>query len=104
MPGGRRELFGWAVREGLTNVLRHSGARRCRITLTADAVAIADDGRGPDDLDLVDSDLVDLNQVESGRHHSGVGLIGLRERAAPQGAAVTVSRSDLGGFGLRVGW
>ena len=32
LPRGRgTELFGWAVREGVTNVVRHSGARRCTI-------------------------------------------------------------------------
>ena len=30
VPGERRQLFGWAVREGVTNVVRHSGASRCR--------------------------------------------------------------------------
>ena len=28
VPGERRELFGWVVREGVTNVVRHSGAAR----------------------------------------------------------------------------
>ncbi|HKO34000.1 MAG TPA: histidine kinase, partial [Candidatus Limnocylindria bacterium] len=31
VPTARRELFGWVVREGVTNVLRHSGASRCHI-------------------------------------------------------------------------
>ena len=35
VPGERRELFGWAVREGV-NVIRHSGARRCRVVVNAD--------------------------------------------------------------------
>jgi two-component system sensor histidine kinase DesK len=46
VPAERRELFGWAVREGVTNVVRHSGARRCRVSLTAGAVEVADDGGG----------------------------------------------------------
>ena len=48
VPPERRELFGWAVREGVTNVVRHSG----RDALPdhgsrPDQVEIADDGRGP---------------------------------------------------------
>ena len=30
LPPARRELFGWAVREGVTNVVRHSGATTAR--------------------------------------------------------------------------
>ena len=35
VPAERRELAGWVVREGVTNVLRHSAASVCRITLGA---------------------------------------------------------------------
>ena len=65
VPGRHRELFGWAVREGVTNVVRHSGATGAASSgCTADCVEISDDGRGP------------------GRTaRSGHGLAGLRERA-----------------------
>ena len=33
VPSANRELFGWAVREGVTNVLRHSKASRCLVVL-----------------------------------------------------------------------
>ena len=46
VPSELRELFGWAVREGVTNVIRHSGATRCSISLTASAVEIEDNGAG----------------------------------------------------------
>jgi two-component system sensor histidine kinase DesK len=39
VPAGNRELFGWAVREGVTNVLRHSKASHCIIRLTSTSVA-----------------------------------------------------------------
>lgn len=77
-----RELFAWTIREGVTNVLRHSGARRCEVRLDATAVEVRDDGAGP-----------------SGA--SGSGLAGLRERAADVGAAVVVENLRPG-FGLRV--
>jgi two-component system response regulator DesR len=41
-----RELFGWAVREGLTNVVRHARATRCAIELGWTHVEISDDGIG----------------------------------------------------------
>src|SRR3954466_11207039 len=47
VPSERRELFAWTVREGVTNVIRHSGASRCTIRLHADAVEVTDDGNGP---------------------------------------------------------
>ncbi|GAA2213985.1 hypothetical protein GCM10009850_094490 [Nonomuraea monospora] len=44
-------LLAWTVREGVTNVLRHSGARTCSITLALEprraAVEICDDGPDP---------------------------------------------------------
>ena len=41
------ELFGWAVREGVTNVVRHSGARPAADPARPGRVEITDDGRGP---------------------------------------------------------
>ena len=35
VPDDLRELFAWALREGTTNVLRHSAATRVRVTMTA---------------------------------------------------------------------
>src|SRR4029450_6992225 len=41
VPEDRRELFAWGVREGVTNVVRHSKASRCTVTLRADGVEVA---------------------------------------------------------------
>ena len=41
-----QELFGWVVREGLTNVVRHSHATTCSVRLSPDSVEILDDGVG----------------------------------------------------------
>jgi two-component system sensor histidine kinase DesK len=89
VPGERRELFGWTVREGVTNIVRHSGARHCRIAVDRGGVTITDDGRGPN---------------EAGTPASGLGLKGLSERAETAGAVLTVGRAPEGGFLLRVGW
>jgi two-component system sensor histidine kinase DesK len=85
VPADRRELAGWVVREGVTNVIRHSGAGHCRIVLRAHELEVADDGTGP---------------VETAT--SSTGLAGLRERVEAAGARMSVGRSDLGGFSLRV--
>ncbi|PYI66012.1 sensor histidine kinase [Arthrobacter livingstonensis] len=47
VPAKHRELFGWALREGVTNVIRHGDANRCRVTLSARLLQIDDDGVGP---------------------------------------------------------
>lgn len=87
LPADRDELFGWAVREGVTNVVRHSGARRCVIRVDPAGVEVRDDGRGP--------------AGESAG--AGHGLVGLRERAARLDGTVTVARAPGGrGFLLRV--
>ncbi|RLP87702.1 sensor histidine kinase [Micromonospora sp. BL4] len=86
LPAERDRLFGWAVREGVTNVVRHSGARCCAIRVHPDRVEVSDDGRGPSTPD-----------------GSGHGLVGLRERARRLDAAVSVGRrADGSGFLLRV--
>lgn len=83
VPSALRELFAWTIREGVTNVVRHSGARHCRVLLGADAVEVTDDGHGPGDAE------------------PGHGLVGLRERAAGAGASVVTEVLDPG-FSLRV--
>ncbi len=77
------ELFGWAVREGLTNVARHAQATLCTVTLTASEVEISDDGVG-------------------GSTGSGNGLAGLRERAAAAGGTVEAGPLDPRGWRLRL--
>ncbi len=37
VPSELRELFAWTVREGVTNVIRHSGASRCTVRLGSTA-------------------------------------------------------------------
>ena len=85
VPPDVRELAGWVVREGVTNVVRHAQAQRCRVRLAAREFEIADDGVGP-----------------TSAAGSSTGLAGLRERVEVAGGRVAVGRSDLGGFSLRV--
>jgi two-component system sensor histidine kinase DesK len=94
VPAAYRELFAWAVREGVTNVVRHSGASRCRIRVGTNEVEIVDNGQGPGGV------LVPAGHGSSTRH--GHGLVGLRERAEATGGTVEVGRPADGGFELRV--
>ena len=83
VPGARRELFGWVVREGVTNVVRHSGARRCVVAVGPDSVSVTDDGKGcPDGA------------------APGSGLAGLRERVGSAGGRLHAGPDPAGGFRL----
>jgi two-component system, NarL family, sensor histidine kinase DesK len=84
VPARHRELFAWALREGVTNVVRHSGATRCEVQLSAECVEVRDDGRGP------------------GGGGTGSGLAGLQARAEKAGARLEIERAPEGGFLLRV--
>jgi two-component system sensor histidine kinase DesK len=86
VPSELRELFAWTVREGVTNVIRHSGASRCTVRLAASAVEVSDDGAGPRD----------------GGVRAGTGLEGLRERATASGAVLVTRTLDPRGFALSV--
>jgi two-component system, NarL family, sensor histidine kinase DesK len=95
LPAETEALLAWTVREGATNVVRHSGARRATITISVaddEAVAeVADDGVGP----ALDS--------ARGPGELGAGLAGLAERARAVGAEVSAGEGRGGkGFRLRV--
>ena len=82
-------VLAWAVREGATNAIRHSGARHAAITLRAregtTELEIADDGRGAPAHD-----------------GGGHGLTGLRERVQSVGGTVEAGAGPGGGFRVTV--
>src|SRR5450755_4048032 len=88
-------LFGWVVREGVTNVVRHSRATKVRITLDATGIEIVDDGSGCPEPPT---------QETAGVTASGHGLVGLAERADALGGRLYAGPVDAaaGGFRLRV--
>ncbi|WUH93763.1 sensor histidine kinase [Streptomyces sp. NBC_00433] len=94
LPPQTEALLGWVVREGVTNVVRHSGATRTDIELhTADGLArltITDNGHGP------------LSAAGEGATlqatRTGTGLRGLTERLAAAGGSLTSGASPGGGF------
>ncbi|WP_232306566.1 sensor histidine kinase [Thermobifida cellulosilytica] len=88
LPEQSRSLVAWLVREGATNVLRHSSARRCDITLVerdrSCVVEVYNDG------------------VRPGRETVfGNGLTGLSERVAAVGGTLSATGTGDGGFLLR---
>jgi two-component system sensor histidine kinase DesK len=80
-------VLAWTVREGVTNVMRHSQAQRCAIRITNKdgraTVEVVDDGRG-------------------GTPDAGSGLRGLRERVLERGGTLTADPLPHEGFRLRV--
>jgi two-component system, NarL family, sensor histidine kinase DesK len=86
VDGDRQALFGWVVREGVTNVVRHARASTCTISVGPDWVEVADDGRS-------------MNAFP------GNGLTGLGERVEAVGGRVLAgpwARGDENGWRLRV--
>ncbi len=88
LPAGR-ELFGYVVKEAVTNVVRHSGASNCTVRLGSDWVEISDDGHGRDPDRLPTGD--------------GHGLTGLQERMSAAGGVLTVQSLVPSGFSVRAG-
>ncbi|GGS17193.1 hypothetical protein GCM10010269_65470 [Streptomyces humidus] len=88
-------LLGWVVREAVTNVVRHSGATRCLITVTAAPerirLTVTDDGHGRDGRQ-------DTDGGDRGAPGCGTGLTGLRERLAAAGGSLTAGSGPHGGF------
>ncbi|MDR6973533.1 two-component system sensor histidine kinase DesK [Streptomyces sp. 3330] len=93
-------LLGWVVREAVTNVVRHSDASHCGITVSGTPervrLTVTDDGGDRRDGD------------GGGDHHAcgdggcapggGTGLTGLRERLAAAGGTLTAGPGPHGGF------
>lgn len=90
LPREADVLLSWVVREGVTNVVRHSGARRCVITLRRDRdpvlVEVSDDGAAAGTGGTG-------AEVEE---ENGSGLRGLRERLAAAGGRLRATRLPRG--------
>jgi two-component system sensor histidine kinase DesK len=73
------EPFGWVLREAVTNLVRHSRAERCTVTVGPRWIEIADNGRGA-----------------TPTTQPGNGLIGLRERLEAIGGTVSAGGTGRG--------
>ncbi|WP_220483404.1 sensor histidine kinase [Microlunatus kandeliicorticis] len=91
LPESVSELLGYAVREAVTNVVRHSGATRCVITAGPGTVCLADDGIG-------------LGRVRMRGRSDGSGLRGLGQRLEAGGGELVLEAGlpRDGGHGLAV--
>ncbi|MGJ6962417.1 sensor histidine kinase [Streptosporangium sp. G11] len=87
VPEGTATLLAWVVREGTTNVLRHSSATGCRITITLREGGVV--------LEMTNDGVTGV----AGR--GGTGLIGLSERVAAIGGTITAGPGGPGEFRLR---
>jgi two-component system, NarL family, sensor histidine kinase DesK len=90
LPPAADGLLGWAVREGVINVVRHSRARSCTIRLARR------DGRAT--AEIVD----DGSGGGAAGNEGGCGLAGLIERATAEGGHVDAGPIPGGGFRLVV--
>ncbi|GLX00220.1 histidine kinase [Microtetraspora sp. NBRC 16547] len=79
-----REPFAYVLREGVTNVIRHSGATRCEVTLSESSLEIRDDGH-----------------ATAAAQPPGNGLAGLAERLRVVGGLLDAGPLPQGGFLLR---
>jgi two-component system sensor histidine kinase DesK len=82
VPAERQQVFAYVVREGVTNVIRHSGAGTCTVRLAPDSVEVVDDGVGTG-------------------APPGNGITGLGERLAAVGGRVEAGPLPDGGYRLR---
>jgi two-component system, NarL family, sensor histidine kinase DesK len=89
LPTTIESVLSWTVREGVTNVIRHSHAHHCTIHVTRNTaeigIKVLDDGVGPSSMGNI-----------------GNGLRGLEERVESLGGRCKASQREEGGFYLAV--
>lgn len=88
LPPEQDGVLAWCLREAVTNVLKHSGAKRCEVHVArVDGTAqldVKDDGKGA----------ISLN--------GGSGLVGMRERVSLVGGTIEVGPENAGGLRVHV--
>jgi two-component system sensor histidine kinase DesK len=86
------EPLAYVLREGVTNVVRHSGASRCTVRLGPSWLEVRDNGSAAADSST------ELGAVEGG---AGNGLAGLSERMAAVHGTIRAGPLPTGGYRLR---
>lgn len=81
------------VQEALTNVRRHSTAANARVVLRVDQVATPP---------YAEVEVTDDGRPRAGSSGSGLGLLGVRERAAARRGQVEIGPRAVGGYRVRV--
>jgi two-component system sensor histidine kinase DesK len=96
-------LLAWTVREGSTNIVRHSGARHAGITVTVTGASasaeLTDDGAGPPAGHGAPDG---SSEPAAATGTAGTGLAGLAERAGRLGGTLLAGAGGHGGFRVRV--
>ncbi|WP_251019752.1 sensor histidine kinase [Streptomyces sp. ISL-11] len=91
LPPQTAALLGWVVREGVTNVVRHSAATRCVVEVRGETdqvrLEITDNGCG-------------VGSAPGATSTGGTGLKGLTERLAVAGGSLTTGPDGRRGFRL----
>jgi two-component system sensor histidine kinase DesK len=89
-------VLAWCLREAVTNVIRHSRARHCRIRLTERmnevSLEVTDDGRGLPGQGPEDPE----NPATADSAH-GSGLRGVSERLSAIGGRLSLGPADASG-------
>lgn len=84
LPEKQEEVLAWALREAVTNVVRHSGAPHCTVTLAP--------------RQTLDGRVLELTVADDGRGASGTtpgnGLTGIAERLATVDGTLTTRATD----------
>jgi two-component system sensor histidine kinase DesK len=88
LPAEQDGVLAWCLREAVTNVVKHSGAKRCEVRLSRQngsaRLEVTDDGRGATNFD------------------GGSGLAGMRERVETVGGTLQFGSENGGGLRLQV--
>jgi two-component system, NarL family, sensor histidine kinase DesK len=90
LPPAVESALSWTVREGVTNVIRHSRARQCLISATRNRQIAS--------VEIIDNGAMTGNAPDNG----GIGLRGLSERVAALGGYFEAGSRDGSGFRLAV--
>jgi two-component system, NarL family, sensor histidine kinase DesK len=89
-------VLAWCLREAVTNVIRHSGARNCRIRLIQHpgelSLEVSDDGRGPGRQDPDAPAGVGAHPGDG----TGAGLRGMSERLSAEGGRLSLGPAEPG--------
>lgn len=103
LPAETTAILAWAVREGVTNVVRHSQAQWCRIRIeqTGHAIQMEMLNSGPRRSETIVSSPTPPTEEDAGKR-GGQGLRGLSERCAAVGGWCEAKACQDGGFCLIV--
>jgi two-component system, NarL family, sensor histidine kinase DesK len=95
LPVVVESALSWALREGVTNIIRHSRGQACaiRVVESSDDVVV---------LEIVDTGRGRIAGPVSAESHGGTGLAGVAERVAEVGGNMSAGPDPGGGFRLTV--